>query len=262
MILIVDAAGGEYSLFDDLNLRVVKTGQSTSALKIANVTKCGVLVNHLPKSGLLKLVGESPLINDRERIVIEDLRRKFKEVWLVSDTDFFKNLPPESGIFNPSGLKHGLIHASIFEQASRALGHLDSRINLVTCYLDNESSVAAIKAGVAADLNTDLPDSSNFDQFTGLGDNLVDVIGKPKLRSHPKFKLAFKGYLHQVRLSVGAFASVLGRLDGVVLSGTVADKYPGLSDSLAQSLPGLNKVSFIKIAARPHHFAAELLRSL
>jgi acetate kinase len=262
MILIVDAAGGEYSLFDDLDLRVVRAGQSTSTLSIPNVSKCGVLVNQLSKSGLLKLTQDMPPINDRERIVVEDLRRKFKDLWLISDTAFFKNLPPEATIFNPSGLKHGLIHASVFEEASKALGHPDQRMNLVSCYLDNESSVAAVKDGVATDLNTDLPSSSNFDQFTGLGDNLVDVVSKPKLRSNPKFKLAFKSYLHQVRLSVGAFASVLGGLDGVVLSGTVAEKYPGLSDSLAQSLPGLGQVTFIRIAAQPYHYAAELLRSL
>lgn len=302
MNLIVDSVTKTVSLFNPISLKAEKSYAPLSKIPAQNVTKVGLIVSHLPGGGVeVATPGLVKELSSKEKEVAQDLIRKFsgKTVYLIDDSAFFRSLPSSSfSYLIPESVKRvgrfGLTHESLANQAARALGKDLSELNLITLYLDKDSSVAAIKEGIAVEVSSGLngleglagantpgsvdgqvildlvekqglaktkkllSESSGLLGTYGLKGDLTNILSKPKLRSNPKFLLAMKIYLHQLQLILGAYAGLLGRVDGVVFGGVLGNKSELVRD-VALAIPALKYSSVMNLEADPHRVAVELL---
>lgn len=282
MILIIDSTIERWSSFDSSSLKTLRQGAGLKRLP-SEPEAVGLIVSG---EG-----GENPLD--------QTLRRRFKDssVVTISDSEFFKSLPTNSfSLLIPAlGVRktgrHGLIHADLLEQAGEAMGKSPLELNLITIYLDEESSVAAIRDGIAVDVSTSLPgahsagevgteavlelvgkiglkkarklltEESGLLGFAGMKGDLAGVTGKPKLRRNPKFLLGLRIFLQRLLEQIGAYQALLGRVDAVVFSGVLGEKSAVVRDELAASLGILKTGNVFTFTARPHLLAARLVRA-
>lgn len=304
MILIVDSRGSIWSLYDPASLKEVKTGRGIPRVLSKSVAKMGLIVSNLPSGEELAPYNDSLLsLTENEAKLGRQLRSKFKNAgfFLISDSAFFRSLPVSSfsyltsASFKRTGLS-GLTHQYLLNKASLIIGKSPSELNLITLHLDEFSTAAAIKDGIAIETTAGmsyleglpgarnsgsvdgdlifklikeagvkkaeqiLKEKSGLLGYSGLRGNLEKVLSSPKLRTSPKFQLALKIYMHQIILCLGSYTGLLGKVDGVVFSGIIGEKSSYVREGLTQVSGNLRYSNILTIPAKPRELAAEILR--
>lgn len=261
-LLVVDSKSGAWSLFDPVSLEAKRSGVGKVRAVSTSVSKAALIVHSLPKErGLAPASEVKTGLDADERATLRSLTR-FHPLWLISDVAFFQSLPIE--VTSTKDLKTfqgGLTHLSLVDEAARSLGKPASQLNLITLWLDRMSSVVAVRGGVPVEVTPTVGPQPDLVTWTEMKGTLTEILSKPKLRLNPRFQLGLKIYLHQLVLLVGAYAGLLGRLDGVVLSGALSEG-DAVREELLKRLPFLLSVNVLVGSAYPLKLAAETLRRL
>lgn len=304
MILIIDVINSTWSSFDTRTLKEVKKGVALSRTPTSKVEAAGLIVRQV-RSGESLVKAEEINRGDltkEESAVLKSLQNRFpgKPIWIISDSAYFKSLPVSAfsyavadNLVRRVGL-HGLIHASLAMEAARALGKPLLSLNLLTLYLDKDSSITAIKDGIPIETSSGLSpleglpgarsvgsidgevvlnlaakhgiegarkillEDSGLLGMSGLKGDLAKIISSPKLRNNPQFLLAMKVYLHRLGHHLGAYQALIGRVDGIVFSGLLGSKSSFVRGEISK-LGLLRYSNILTLEAKPHHLAAEMI---
>ncbi len=260
-LLVVDSITTNWAVFDPVSLQVKKMGSGQVRVRASAVSKVGLIVWSLPSGRGLARANEAKLgLGTKEKSLVRSLQR-FGPLWLISDAAFFASLPIEVTAAGVDELHGGLTHVSLLEAASRALGKPTTQLNLITLYLDQDSSATAIRGGVPVEMTTKIGPQPDLVGWSGMKQPLAPTLSHPKLRLNPKFQLGLRIYFHDLTLLVGAYAGLLGRLDAVVLAGTLGEE-DIVREELLKRLPFLLSVNLLVGQARPLQMAAEILHHL
>lgn len=299
MILIVDDKG--WTLFELPTLTKKRLGSGSDRLPARAVSVVGLIVRSLGDVPIVSLDSLKSSLGRGEQDLVKKLRQAFKKtpIWLVSDDYFFRSLPIGSSanlvsFENKRRGIHGLTHSYLSTQAAKKLGQSLLELNLISVYLDEQSSIAAIKNGAALEISSSsvldglpgahssgsidleetlalvekvgltktrqlLTNESGLLGFSGIKKQLDQVLSNPKLRQSPKFTLALKIYMHRLILFLGAYSALLGRVDVVVFSGKIGTESAFIREGLTSSLGVFRSANILSIPAEPHLVAAELI---
>lgn len=307
MILIFDCKNMNWSLYHDASLKILKSGSGLPRVAGRSIRKLGVIVAALPEGQELSPYEGSlkEKLKPDEQQLIKKLQPKFKDqpVYLISDSAFFRSLPITSFKYLVnlplvrSGMD-GLTHNFLVNEAARLLGKSTTDLNIITLFLDSQSSVTAVKDGIAIETSSGLssleglPGASSTGSvdgevifsllksmsllkverllknqsgilgFAGFKGSLEQALTSPKIRSSSKFQLGLKIYLHRVLFYLGAYSLLLGRVDAVVISGLIGEKSKFIQEGISTALGSLRYTNFLTVSARPHLLAAEMIRRL
>ncbi len=204
----------------------------------------------------------------------------------VFDTGYFSRLPLhavlyalpyelyERGRLRRYGY-HGPIHRDLARRGARLLGESVEHLNVVTCYLDDEASVASTAKGTPVEASTGfLPweglanatgcgaiDPSVFLQLLseewfgvdpadmrgllrergGLrgiagGNGMIEEILTSSLNGSERAELALAFFVHRVRREVAAQTGMLGGADLLVFSGETGVRHPAIRGRVCSGL--------------------------
>jgi acetate kinase len=173
---------------------------------------------------------------------------------------------------------HGTSHQYVSRRAAALLGRSEAETNLVTLHLGNGCSACAVRGGRSVETSMGLTpleglvmgtrsgdldpgvlfhlgrsrglDLAGLDallnQASGLkglaGANDMRVLNTRAAAGDERAVLARQVFAHRCRKYVGAYAAVLGRVDGIVLTGGIGENDPGLR---AEILGGLEPLGVV-----------------
>ncbi len=166
---------------------------------------------------------------------------------------------------------HGTSHAYVAEQAALFLKRPLRELRLVTCHLGNGASACAIEFGnsvetsmgmtpleglvmgtrsgdldpgivlsLCRDLGVEetetlLNRKSGLAGLSGIGNDLRDIEAKAA-EGHDGARRAIAVFAHQVRKYIGAYASVMGGIDAVILTGGIGQNSVTMRQRILQRL--------------------------
>ena len=178
---------------------------------------------------------------------------------------------------------HGTSHAFVSREAARLLGRDPEDVNLIVLHLGNGASATAVAGGRSVDTSMGLTPLEGLVMGTRSGDidpslhahlhrecgwsieeidrilnrdsGLKGLAGENDFRELHRMmqdgdeaaKLAFEVYCYRIRKYVGAYAAVLGRVDGIAFTAGVGQHSPAVR---ATSLRGLETWGIEVDAAR------------
>ncbi len=179
---------------------------------------------------------------------------------------------------------HGISHQYAAEQAADKLKRKLSAINLITCHLGGGCSVTAIERGRAIDTSMGFTPLDGLVMMTrsgsidpGLIFYLHQDLNMPLLevydllnnqsgikglfgsqdfkkllravkRGNKKAKLAFEIFTYQIQKYIGAYHSILGKVDAIVFTGAIGSGDPYTRKKICQ-LEILNKTKILTVLA-------------
>ncbi len=168
---------------------------------------------------------------------------------------------------------HGTSHAYVAREASKKLGKAIEQTNLVTLHLGNGASVCAIESGRSVDISMGFTPLEGLIMGTRSGDidpaiilylmreygytadkiddllnrkgGLMGICGESDMRSIHELidqgdhdaKLALDMFVYRIRKYIGAYVSVLGRVDAVVFTGGIGENDEIVRDMITDGLP-------------------------
>ena len=167
---------------------------------------------------------------------------------------------------------HGTSHAYVARRAAAALGRPETELKLVTLHLGNGASATAVDGGRRVETSMGLSPLEGLVMGTRSGDldpavifhlireaglspeeverilnresGLLGLCGDNDLRTIEEHaaagdedaQLALDVYVHRIRKYLGAYAAVLGRLDGVVFTAGVGENSDTLRERICADL--------------------------
>jgi acetate kinase len=167
---------------------------------------------------------------------------------------------------------HGISHAYVAREAARFLGRPPESLNLVTLHLGQGTSAAAVRGGRCIETSMGMTPLEGLMMGTRCGDidpalplylqrelgvapaeverllnqesGLQGVCGEHDMRAvHAQCEegdkracLAVEMFVHRIRKYLGAYAAVLGRLDGVVFTGGIGENDPVVRAAVCSNL--------------------------
>lgn len=168
---------------------------------------------------------------------------------------------------------HGTSHEYVAVEASRILKKPLAKLNLITCHLGNGCSITAIEKGKSVDTSmgyTPLEglvmgtrcgdvdpalithimhkkklDPKQMDKILNKESGLKGISGisndmrllEEKARSgNPRAKLAVDIFVYRARKYIGAYLSVLGKLDALIFTAGIGENQPAIRESICQGL--------------------------
>lgn len=167
---------------------------------------------------------------------------------------------------------HGTSHAYVARRAAAALGRPEAELKLVTLHLGNGASATAVDGGRSVETSMGLSPLEGLVMGTRSGDldpavifhlireaglspeeverilnresGLLGLCGDNDLRTIEEraeggdeaAQLALEVYVHRIRKYLGAYAAVLGRLDGVVFTAGVGENSDTLRERICADL--------------------------
>jgi acetate kinase len=167
---------------------------------------------------------------------------------------------------------HGTSHAYVARRAAAALGRPEEDLKLVTLHLGNGASATAVDGGRSVETSMGLSPLEGLVMGTRSGDldpavifhlireagltpeeverilnresGLLGLCGDNDLRTIEEraaggdeaAQLALDVYVHRIRKYLGAYAAVLGRLDGVVFTAGVGENSDTLRERICADL--------------------------
>ncbi len=307
MILIIDLTTQSWSSFTTSSLKPDRHSDTLARFPQIGIDRAAIIVSNLGSETISLATGApNEHYSEAESRQIPEIVKKFPKVpiWLVSDSAFFRSLPASAFSLMITGDsvrrygRQGLIHGDLAAQAAQALGKSPLELNIISLFLDENSSVAAIKEGIAIEVSSGisaleglpgayssgsidgeyilqlakakgvggarkiLTEQSGLLGRSGFKGSLRDILAKPKLRTNAKFHLSLRIYLHRLTLLMGGYQALLGRTDVVVFSGILGTKSAFIREELAASLGLLRYSNILTLQARPHLLAAQMIRSL
>jgi len=155
---------------------------------------------------------------------------------------------------------HGSSHRYVADRAAMMLGRDLATLRLVTCHLGNGCSMAAVDRGVSVDTtmgftplegllmgtrsgdidpsvilfvmgkegltvgeaNTLLNKHSGLQGISGVSSDMREIVSEMK-NGDKKATYAFDVFTYRIRKYIGAYAAVMGGLDGVVFTGGIGE---------------------------------------
>ena len=155
---------------------------------------------------------------------------------------------------------HGSSHRYVADRAAQVLGRDLATLRLVTCHLGNGCSMAAVDRGVSVDTtmgftplegllmgtrsgdidpsvilfvmgkegltvgeaNTLLNKHSGLQGISGVSSDMREIVSEMK-NGDKKATYAFDVFTYRIRKYIGAYAAVMGGLDGVVFTGGIGE---------------------------------------
>lgn len=154
---------------------------------------------------------------------------------------------------------HGTSHRYVAQQAAKFLGRPEADCNVITCHLGNGSSITAVRGGKCVDTSMGLTPLAGVIMGTRCGDidpailaylgkqtgmglddidsmlnrksGLCGICGMNDMRDlhsarekgDKKAILAFDMFCHSIRKYIGAYYSVLGRVDALVFTAGIGE---------------------------------------
>jgi len=167
---------------------------------------------------------------------------------------------------------HGTSHAYVARRAAAALGRPATELKLVTLHLGNGASATAVDGGRSVETSMGLSPLEGLVMGTRSGDldpavifhlireaglrpdqverllnresGLLGLCGDNDLRTIEEradagdeaAQLALEVYVHRIRKYLGAYAAVLGRLDGIVFTAGVGENSDTLRERICAGL--------------------------
>ncbi|MFO7778882.1 MAG: acetate kinase [Nitriliruptoraceae bacterium] len=167
---------------------------------------------------------------------------------------------------------HGTSHAYVARRAAAALGRPEAELKLVTLHLGNGASATAVDGGRSVETSMGLSPLEGLVMGTRSGDldpavifhlirqaglspeeverilnresGLLGLCGDNDLRTIEEraeggdeaARLALEVYVHRIRKYLGAYAAVLGRLDGIVFTAGVGENSDTLRERICADL--------------------------
>lgn len=178
---------------------------------------------------------------------------------------------------------HGISHQFVVEEAARELKKPVSKINLITFHLGGGSSVAAIQNGKPIDISLGFTPLGGAVMSTRSGDIdpgvIIHLMKKYKLdvkkleqtlnyqsgimgicgsknflellagvqRGDKKCTLAFDMFTYRLKKYLGAFYALLGRVDGLVFTGSIGSGSKATRDAITKNIPFVKNIPIITI---------------
>ncbi|MBY6275854.1 acetate/propionate family kinase [Symbiobacterium thermophilum] len=168
---------------------------------------------------------------------------------------------------------HGTSHKYVSQRAADLLGRPLEEINLITCHLGNGSSITAVQGGKSVDTSMGFTPLAGLIMGTRAGDLDPGVIPyimareeigisevNSMLNKHsgilgisgissdmrqieeemekgdPRAVETFEMMEYRLRKYIGAYAAVLGRVDGIVFTGGIGENSPLFRKAVCQNL--------------------------
>ncbi|MCQ9207227.1 MAG: acetate kinase [Omnitrophica bacterium] len=181
---------------------------------------------------------------------------------------------------------HGTSHRFVASEAAKKLGKSLTKLKIITVHLGNGCSMAAISGGKSIDttmgftplegllmgtrtgdmdpaivtflmekeglsvneMNEVMNNKSGLLGLSGVSNDMRDIARAAK-KGNKRAHTAFKIFVYRIKKYIGAYAAVLGGLDGVVFTGGIGENMPEIKKTLAANLRPLlgNKVKFLTI---------------
>jgi acetate kinase len=237
---------------------------------------------------LMEMVQYTPLPLYENLKTVVAAQRLFPQIPQIAvfDTAYFSRLPLhtvlyalpyelyERGRLRRYGY-HGPIHRDLARRGAHLLGESIEHLQIVTCYLNAEASVASTAKGAPAEVSTGfLPweglanatgcgtiDPSVFLQLLseewfgvnpagmhgllrergGLrgiagGNGMIEEILASSQHGNERAELALRYFIHRVRREVAAQVGMLGGADLLVFSGETGVQYPAIRERICSGL--------------------------
>ncbi len=228
------------------------------------------LVTENVKATIADLASLAPAHNPPALSGIEAAEKAFSGVpqLAVFDTAFHQTLPEAASVYpvpyawTEAGMRrygfHGISHAYAAGRAAQLLERDPSSLRLVTCYLGNGCSLAAVRNGQSVDTTMGFTPLEGLMMGTRSGsidpglilhllkqgeysaDDFATLLNKESgllgvsggssdmreilaAQDNPRARLALDIYVHRVRSYIGAMLGSLGGLDGLVFTGGVGE---------------------------------------
>lgn len=155
---------------------------------------------------------------------------------------------------------HGISHRYVSERAAKLIGKPLSELNLITLHLGNGCSIAAIKGGISVDTSMGFTPAEGLLMGTRVGDmdsaallyvmshenldaseanslinkrsgllgisgisNDMREIEEAAKSGNKRAQMAIELFTYRAKKYIGAYAAVLGRVDGVVFTGGIGE---------------------------------------
>jgi len=168
---------------------------------------------------------------------------------------------------------HGMSHRYVSERAALMLNRDLGSLKLITCHLGNGCSMAAIDKGTSVDTtmgftplegllmgtrsgdidpsvilyimgkeginlaeaNTLLNKHSGLQGISGVSSDMREVLKEMK-SGDKKAQYAFEIFCYRIRKYIGAYAAVLGGVDGIVFTGGIGENSPDVRQESCREL--------------------------
>jgi acetate kinase len=178
---------------------------------------------------------------------------------------------------------HGTSHAYVAHRAAEYLGRRLEDLRVITCHLGNGASVSAIEFGHPVDtsmgmtpleglvmgtrsgdldpgvvlqlLRAESPAvddvehilrrESGLKGLSGIGEDMRDIEAAAA-SGNDRARLAIAVFVHRVRKYIGAYASVMGGVDAVVLTGGIGENSASMRERI------LNRFDFLGLIVDEH----------
>ncbi|OTA41336.1 MAG: acetate kinase [Symbiobacterium thermophilum] len=168
---------------------------------------------------------------------------------------------------------HGTSHKYVSQRAAVLLGRPLEELNLITCHLGNGSSVTAVQGGKSVDTSMGFTPLEGLIMGTRAGDldpgiipyimareeigisevmsmlnkhsGLLGISGissdmrqieEEMDKGDPRAIETFEMLEYRLRKYIGAYAAVLGRVDGIVFTGGIGENSPRLRKAVCENL--------------------------
>jgi len=160
----------------------------------------------------------------------------------VFDTAFFDSLPEVSRMcLDRDEIPiHGLAHQGAMQFIAAKNKQKLSEVNIISCYLENFGSVAAIKKGKPADISP---------SFFLISDNKDYKYFLKEATFSPEARLTLDAFTFKIRKYIGsALAVIQDEIDAIVLSGEVFIRQPAIKQKITQGLDFFGKKVKVLVA--------------
>jgi len=168
---------------------------------------------------------------------------------------------------------HGTSHKYVSQRAAAILGRAPEEVNLITCHLGNGSSVSAVQGGKSVDTSMGFTPLAGLIMGTRSGDidpgvipyimareeigisEIMSMLNKHSGmlgisgissdmrqieeemdKGDPRAIETFEMLEYRLRQYIGAYAAVLGRVDGIVFTGGIGENSPRLRKAVCENL--------------------------
>lgn len=188
---------------------------------------------------------------------------------------------------------HGISHEYILLKTSELLKKPKNRLNIISCHLGGGGSICAIKNGKPIDISMGYTPLEGITMMTRSGDidpGIVILLSKhfgtkktyeilnkksglfsicgfksmleilKRKNENKKCKLAFDIYIYRIKKYIGAYYSILGKLDAVVFTGNIGAGKRETRDAICKGLFFLKKAKVLSIKTDEEYLIAKKIK--
>lgn len=251
MILIINSFDNTARGYDDFSFHLTKSYRSPRAINWSEVSGVGIIVPSLSsEQAIVKVDDPTRDTNYFAKKLLAKIPTELVSVFYIDGNAAVRQIPFEDPPHFNSPL--GLAHQELLRTGLAKTGLVASNAQIITVVLDNEISLVAWNKGAPIELVT---------KEILSGDGLKSML-KPKLRQNPKVSLQLKHYLKELTYGVGGLILYLGRIDGIFMSGDLAQSPNLVREGLIMSLRAWPTTHIVTAEVDPLADAARMISQL